>query len=56
MVNQGLIKTPSINQNDNVQIPNWLKGNVKKWSSGQIDDNTLWASIQYLISIGIMKV
>ncbi|MDR3781717.1 MAG: 6-bladed beta-propeller [Candidatus Nitrosotalea sp.] len=56
MINQGLIKTPSINQNDNVQIPNWLKGNVEKWSSGQIDDNTFWASIQHLISIGIMKV
>lgn len=54
--NQGLIKTPSINQNDNVQIPNWLKGNVEKWTSGQIDDNTFWASIQHLISIGIMKV
>jgi len=56
MENQGLIKTPSINQNDNVIIPSWLKGNVKQWSSGQIDDNTFWASIQHLISIGIMKV
>ena len=56
IVNQGLIKTPSINQDDNVKIPSWLKGNVKQWSSGQIDDNTFWASIQRLISIGIMKV
>jgi len=56
MINQGLITTQSINQDDNVKIPSWLKGNVKQWSSGQIDDNTFWASIQHLISIGIMKV
>ena len=56
MINQGLIKTPSINQDVNVKIPSWLKGNVNLWSSGQIDDNTFWASIQHLISIGIMKV
>jgi 6-bladed beta-propeller/NHL repeat len=56
MVNQGLIKVPSINPNDNVKIPNWLKGNVKLWSSGQIDDATFWTAIQHLISIGIMKV
>lgn len=55
MINQGLIKTPSISQ-DNVEIPNWLKENVKQWSSGQIDDNTFWAAIQYLISTGIVKV
>jgi len=56
MINQGLLKTSSMSQGDTVKIPNWLKVNVRQWSSDQIDDNTFWASIQHLISIGIMKV
>lgn len=57
MINQGLIKTPSMSQGDAVKIPNWLKVNVRQWSSlDQIDDNTFWASIQYLISTGVMKI
>ncbi len=57
MINQGLIKTPSMSQGDTVKIPDWLKVSVRQWSSsGQIDDNTFWASIQYLISTGVMKI
>lgn len=55
-VNQGLIKTPSVNQGDNIKIPNWLKVNIRQWSSGQIDDSDFWASIQYLISIEVIKI
>ena len=56
MVNQGLITTPPMNNDDIVKIPNWFKGNVKLWSSGQIDDNTFFMTIQYLMSIGIVKI
>ncbi|MDE1813804.1 MAG: hypothetical protein KGI05_03960, partial [Thaumarchaeota archaeon] len=54
--NQGIIKTPSMNQDGTMKIPSWLKGNVKQWYSGQIDDNTFWAAIQHLLSIGAMKI
>lgn len=56
MINQGLIKTQSMGQSDNVKIPSWLKGNVQKWSSAQIDDQTFWTAIQYLVSVGAVKV
>jgi hypothetical protein len=56
MINQGVLKIPSLSQDNNAKIPNWLKGNIRQWSSGQIDDNTFWQSIQYLISTGIVKV
>ncbi|SMH72119.1 NHL repeat-containing protein [Candidatus Nitrosotalea okcheonensis] len=56
VVNQGIIKTPSMNLDDTMKIPNWLKGNVRQWYSGQIDDNTFWAAIQHLLSIGAMKI
>ncbi|MDH2907803.1 MAG: hypothetical protein PXX83_06905 [Candidatus Nitrosotalea sp.] len=56
VVNQGIIKTPSMNQDGTMKIPSWLKGNVKQWYSGQIDDNTFWAAIQHLLSIGAMKI
>ncbi|MDE1724401.1 MAG: 6-bladed beta-propeller [Thaumarchaeota archaeon] len=56
MINQGILKIPSLTQDSNIKIPSWLKGNIDQWSSGQIDDNTFWQSIQYLISTGIVKV
>jgi len=45
-----------MNNDDTVKIPNWLKGNVREWSLGQIDDNTFSMTIQYLISKGIVKI
>ncbi len=39
-----------------IKIPEWVKKSVQSWSSGEIDDQTFFRSIEYLLSIGIMRI
>ncbi|MDE1830164.1 MAG: hypothetical protein KGI25_07560 [Thaumarchaeota archaeon] len=60
LIKQGIIQIPTTQQGQaaspGVQIPQWVKTNAGWWSSGQIDDQTFVAGIQYLIKIGIITV
>lgn len=41
---------------DSVKIPEWLKKNVQLWSIDKIDDQTFIKSIEYLLSVEIIKI
>ena len=37
-------------------IPSWIKNNAGWWSKGAISDDEFVRGIQYLISVGIIKI
>ncbi len=41
---------------DTLNIPEWIKSNAKWWAEGKITDQEYINGLQYLISIGILKV
>jgi hypothetical protein len=43
-------------QNNEVEIPNWVKNNARWWASEQIGDQAFVSSIQYLIEQGIIQI
>jgi 3D (Asp-Asp-Asp) domain-containing protein len=55
LVNELIPVNQISNQNDQ-EIPNWIKNNAKWWSSNQIDDNTFVSGIQFLIKENIIHV
>lgn len=46
----------TINQNDKISIPEWIKNNALWWSQEQIDDSTFIQGIEYLIKNQIIVI
>jgi hypothetical protein len=46
----------TINQNDKISIPDWIKNNALWWSQEQIDDSTFIQGIEYLIKNQIIVI
>ncbi len=46
----------SLNKNNYISIPDWVKNNAGWWSNEQIDDNSFVQAIQYLIKEKIVKI
>ena len=52
----GKIDRIPLTSENSVKIPEWLKKNVQLWSTDKIDDQTFFKSIEYLLSVEIMKI
>jgi hypothetical protein len=46
----------TINENNDISIPDWIRNNAKWWSDGQIGDSSFVQGIQYLIKEKIIKI
>ena len=44
------------NQNNEISIPEWIRGNAGWWAEGQIDDGTFIQGIEYLIKNDIILI
>jgi len=51
-----VVVNPKMNENNNVNVPEWIKNNAGWWADGQIDDNTFVQGIQYLIKNDIIVI
>jgi len=60
LIQEGIMQIPkqqsSSPQSETHTIPAWVKNNAGWWASGQISDDEFVKGIQYMISVGIMKV
>ena len=51
-----IIITISFKSQNASEIPEWIKTNAGWWATGQIDDETFAAGIEYLIKISLIVV
>jgi hypothetical protein len=56
--NTNMINSDSgtINTQDSISIPKWVKNTARSWSQGDIQDSEFANAIEYLISNGIMHI
>lgn len=47
---------PSYKYSGHVQMPSWFKMNIMWWVDGKISDNEFFASMQYLLDKGILRL
>ncbi len=52
----GKIDRIPLTSEDSVKIPEWVKKNAQLWATDKIDDQTFFRSIEYLLSIEIIKI
>ncbi|MFB5608555.1 MAG: S8 family serine peptidase, partial [Candidatus Nitrosomaritimum yanchengensis] len=60
MIKEGVIQVPktnsTVNSEEDIEIPDWVRNNADWWSQDLISDKDFASGIQYLVSVGIISV